>query len=110
MKDVIWDPVVKKKVKSLATSVKKELGTLLLILQQGGLLGMPQSRPIKIVHKSAFELRLKDKDGVYRVFYVLFDKNTIFIPHTFIKKDQKTPMREIQIAKTRLKRLIDENK
>ena len=110
MKEVIWDSAVKKKVKSFATSVKKELGTLLLILQKGGILGMPQSRPIKMIHKSAFELRLRDKDGVYRIFYVLFDKSTIFIPHTFIKKTQKTPTKEIQIAKKRLKRLIDENK
>ena len=71
---------------------------------------MPQSRPMRIIHKSAFELRIKDKNGVYRIFYVLFDKSTIFIPHTFIKKTQKTPTKEIQIAKKRLKRLIDENK
>ena len=102
--------MVKKQVKSFATNLRKELGALLLILQRGGVLGMPQSRPMRTVHKSAFELRIKDKSGIYRVFYVLFDKDKILIPHTFIKKTQKTPMKEIQIAKKRLERLINENK
>ena len=69
---------------------------------------MPQSRALKQVANSAFELRVKDKSGVYRVFYVLFDKSRIYVPHAFIKKTQKTPLKEIETAKSRLRRLIDE--
>lgn len=109
MKQIIWDGQTKKTVKSYAPEVKKELGTLLLLLQKGFSLSMPQSRPIRSLHKSAFELRIKDKNGIYRVLYVLINKDSIFIPHAFIKKTQKIPNKEIQLAKKRLRRLINEN-
>ena len=107
MKKVIWDSTAKKTVRSFSSEVKKELGALLLTLQSGAILGMPQSRKIPTIHHSAYELRVKDKSGVYRVFYVLFNKNTILIPHAFTKKTQKTPDKEIKTARTRLRRLLE---
>ncbi len=109
MKEIIWDSAAKKAVKSFSGEIKKELGALLLALQRGELLGMPQSRSMRTVHKSAFELRIKDQSGIYRVFYVLFQKDKILIPHVFSKKTQKTPKKETETAKKRLRRLIDEN-
>ena len=70
---------------------------------------MPQSKPIKQLAPSAFELRVKDRNGIYRVFYVLFDKHRILVPHAFSKKTQKTPPHEIDTANKRLRRLIHEN-
>lgn len=70
---------------------------------------MPQSRPMKQVGSSAFELRVKDRDGIYRVFYVLFDKHRILVPHAFTKKTQKTPLREFETAQKRLRKLVNEN-
>jgi len=64
---------------------------------------------MKQVGSSAFELRVRDKDGIYRVFYVLFDKQRIFVPHAFTKKTQKTPQQEIETAQKRLRRLANEN-
>ncbi len=108
MKKVIWDSIARKTVRSFSIEVKKEIGTLLLILQKGGVLRMPQSRKVPVVHRTAFELRVKDKTGVYRVFYVLFSGNKILIPHAFTKKTQKTPKKEIETAKKRLRRLTNE--
>jgi len=48
VKNVIWDQAAKKTVKAFSTEVKKELGALLLILQNGNILGMPQSRPVRL--------------------------------------------------------------
>lgn len=70
---------------------------------------MPQSRPMREVSASAFELRVKDKDGIYRVFYVLFDKHRILVPHAFTKKTKKTPQQEIETAQKRLRRLANES-
>jgi len=109
VKEIIWDLAAKKTVRSFSREVKKELGALLLVLQKGELLGMPQSKPMRMVHKSAFELRVKDHSGIYRVFYVLFQKDKVLIPHAFSKKTQKTPKKEIETAKKRLRRLVDEN-
>ncbi len=110
MKEIIWDKTARKTVQDFSIDVRKELGALLMILQQGGILGSPQSKPMKSVDPSAYELRVKDASGIYRVFYIFFDKRRILIPHAFTKKTQKTPDKEIETAKKRLRRLIDEVK
>ncbi|MFN8945019.1 MAG: type II toxin-antitoxin system RelE/ParE family toxin [Pseudobdellovibrionaceae bacterium] len=109
MKRVIWDKSALETVRSFSVEVRQEVGALLRLLQGGEQLGMPQSRPMKQVGSSAFELRVKDKDGIYRVFYVLFDKHRILVPHAFTKKTQKTPQQEIETAQKRLRRLANEN-
>ncbi len=97
-------------IRGLDIQVKQELGVLLRRLQQGEILGMPQSRPLKTVHKNAFELRLRDESGIFRVIYVLVIKNKILIPHAFKKKTPKTPTKEINLSKKRLEELLNENK
>lgn len=109
MKRIVWDKTAIETIRSFSVEVRQEIGALLRVLQDGGRLGMPQSKPIKVLAPSAFELRVKDRDGTYRVFYVLFDKSRIFVPHAFTKKTQKTPLYEIETAQRRLRRLIDEN-
>lgn len=65
---------------------------------------------MKQLHPSGFELRIKDRSGIYRVFFVFFDEDRILIPHAFSKKTQKTPQRDIETGKQRLRRLINETK
>ena len=108
VKDIIWDKAAKKVVLGFSLEVRKEIGSLLMLLQQGSVLGAPQAKPMRQVGASVFELRVKDSAGIYRVFYMLFSKKTILIPHAFTKKTQKTPHKEIETAKKRLRRLINE--
>ncbi len=110
MKEIVWDKAAKKIVRGFSIEARKEIGALLMTLQQGIKLGPPQAKVMKTIHSSAFELRVKDSAGIYRVFYVLFDKKHIFIPHAFTKKTQKTPKKEIDTAKKRLRSLINEVK
>jgi len=81
-----------------------------MILQSSRTLGEPQSKPMKSVHKNAYELRIKDKKGIYRVIYILNIGNQIYIPHAFTKKTQKTPKKEIDLSIKRLQELINETK
>lgn len=54
-----------------------------------------------------FELRLKGAEGIARVFYGTVVSRRIVILHSFIKKSQKTPRRELEIAERRLKEVKD---
>ncbi len=54
------------------------------------------------------ELRLKHKNGIYRVFYYVKFAEAILIFHAFIKKTEKTPTQEIETAKKRLKEMLNE--
>lgn len=55
----------------------------------------------KISGTKLWEIRILGKDNV-RVLYVSLDKASILLLHGFIKKAQKAPSREIQIATMRL--------
>ncbi len=63
-------------------------------------LGMPHSRALG---KGLFELRMKAKEGIGRVFYGTLPRRRILMLHAFMKKSQKTPAKELRIARERLK-------
>lgn len=56
-----------------------------------------------------FELRLKGAEGIARVFFCLLVGRRIVMLHSFVKKTQKTPLRELQIARVRMKEFKDAN-
>lgn len=53
------------------------------------------------------ELRVKDEDGIFRVFYFTATAKGVLVFHAFAKKTQRTPPLEIELAKKRLKELLD---
>lgn len=52
-----------------------------------------------------FELRLKGAEGIARVFFCTMVGQEIVMLHSFIKKTQKTPEKELKLAKQRMKEL-----
>ncbi|TPQ24773.1 type II toxin-antitoxin system RelE/ParE family toxin [Methylomonas koyamae] len=58
---------------------------------------------IKHLEGLLWEMRLKGKDGISRALYVTARKKRVVIVRVFIKKTEKTPRREIEIALTRAK-------
>ncbi len=86
--------------------IRDELQILFKSLSLGLNLKMPVARSI-----SGFpglrELRLRDAQGLVRVFYIQ-EKGHVFILHLFRKKTQKTPRREIETAIQRFRRLREE--
>ncbi|MCJ8278209.1 MAG: type II toxin-antitoxin system RelE/ParE family toxin, partial [Bdellovibrionales bacterium] len=87
--------------------IRLALGKAIFSLQLGRKLEMPLSRPMKEVAKGVEEIRLKDASGIYRVFYLARFEDKVLIFHLFKKKTQKTPQKEIDLGKKRLKELID---
>lgn len=70
--------------------------------QFGANLGMPHTRAMG---SGLFELRLKGADGIARVFYCVVYEQRIVMLHSFIKKTQATPKRELEIARRRKKEI-----
>lgn len=50
-----------------------------------------------------FELRLKGAEGIARVFFCTLVGKRIVMLHSFIKKSDRTPLRERETAETRMK-------
>ena len=86
------------------------MGKAIFDIQKGERLGMPLSRRMTSVGAGVEELRLKDKAGAYRVFYLARFADEILVFHAFTKKTEKTPKNEIDAGKRRLKELLDEKK
>jgi len=53
------------------------------------------------------ELRVQGEDGVYRAFYFTRLPEGILVFHAFVKKTRQTPASEIELARKRLKELLD---
>lgn len=63
---------------------------------------------IKHIEGQLWEMRMKGKDGISRALYVTARKKRVVIVRVFIKKTEKTPRREIEIALTRARELQDD--
>jgi phage-related protein len=59
-------------------------------------LGMPHTRAMG---KGLFELRLKSKEGIGRVFFCTRPAQRILMLHAFVKKSAKTPAKELKVAR-----------
>ena len=70
-----------------------------MMLEFGAKLGMPHTRAMS---DGLFELRIKSKEGVARVFYCTLVGQRIVMLHGFIKKSKKTPTKELKIARALL--------
>lgn len=72
------------------------------MLVVGGNLGEPHTQSMG---GGLFELRLKGAEGIGRVFYCTLIGQRIVMLHCFVKKTQKTPLRELRIAQSRMKEM-----
>lgn len=63
-------------------------------------LGMPHTRAMG---DGLFELRLKAAEGIARVFYCTLVGRKVVVLHQFVKKTDKTPPKELAIARLRMK-------
>jgi phage-related protein len=66
-------------------------------------LGLPHVR--HIVNTNLYEIRLKGKSGIARAIFISLEEKNLIILNVFIKKDEKTPRKEIEISLKRLKEI-----
>ena len=74
-----------------------------LMIEFGANLGMPHT---KAIENGLFELRVKSKEGIARVFFCTKVGKRIIMLHVFIKKTQKIPKKELILAKKRMLEVI----
>ncbi len=53
-----------------------------------------------------WEMRMKGRDGISRALYVVVRERRIVVVRVFVKKTQKTPRREIDVALRRAKEVL----
>ncbi len=94
---------VREWLKSLRMEEKRILGEDIKTAQFGWPLGMPLVRKLE----PGLEVRSNLPSGIARVLFTV-EGNTMILLHGFIKKSQKTPLDDLQLARERLKQLRGE--
>jgi len=74
------------------------LKLLELIEKHGANLGSPHTEPMG---DGLFEVRAKAKEGIGRSLYCYMKGRHIVILHAFVKKSNKTPKNELDLARKR---------
>lgn len=100
-------PKARDAIREFPAGIRDRLGKSLFLLQVGERLGMPLCRPMPSIAPGVAEIRLHDGTGQYRTFHCLANDKEILVLHGFVKKTQQTPKSEIQLARKRLKEMLD---
>lgn len=102
-KFVYYNNRVEKDILNLPIELLSEfLGMQEMMEIKGPCLGMPFTRAMG---NGLFEMRIRGKDNIARIFYGTVIAGEIVILHNFIKKTQNTPDHELKLAKKRLKEI-----
>ena len=72
------------------------------MIEQVGFEGLPAGS-VKHLEDKLWELRVTGRDGISRAIYMTAFVRRVVILRVFIKKTQKTPPRELDLARRRAK-------
>lgn len=98
---IAFYPGVEDAILDMPPKIQARMLKLLELMEtHGANLGAPHTAPMG---DGMFEVRAKAKEGIGRALYCYMKHNRIFILHAFIKKSQKTPRKDLNLAKSRLK-------
>lgn len=105
MLDVIVLKNCGKELAAFPDEIKADFLDAVARLKLGENLAMPLVRPLSNIYKGLFELRLKSKEGAFRIFYFVKKRDAIYILHAFQKKTEQTPGKTMDLIKKRIQSL-----
>lgn len=98
------NPVVDGEVEALPADMRARLVRIGAVIEAVGFQGLPTDT-VKHLEDKLWELRIRGKDGIARAIYVTAVKQRVVIVRVFVKKTQKTPKHELELARQRAKEL-----
>lgn len=67
-------------------------------------------KPFASVGQGAREIRIRGNDGIFRIMYVAKFEEAVYVLHCFQKKTQKTSQSDVELARNRYRRLVEDRK
>ncbi len=96
--------LVDAEIEALPADMRARLVRLSEIIEHHGLAALPRDAVDHLGDK-LWELRIRGRTGISRALYVTASGQRVVILRVFVKKAQKTPQRELELARTRLRDL-----
>jgi phage-related protein len=94
--------LVDSEIENLPEDMQARLARFAQIIGNFGLQGLPPGAT-KHLEDKLWELRLTGKSGISRAIYMTTKGKRVVILRAFIKKTQKTPKTELELARNRAK-------
>jgi len=89
-------------IEALPADMRARLRRFAEVIEQVGFGGLPRDA-VKHLEDKLWELRITGRDGISRAIYVTTTGQRVVIVRAFVKKTQKTPQRELKLARERAK-------
>ncbi len=65
-------------------------------------------KPMTSIGPGVREIRIRDEAGAFRVIYIVRRADAVCVLHCFQKKSEKTAHRDIELARSRYRKLVTE--
>lgn len=79
-----------------------------LLEEFGKELHFPHTRKIAgEKYDGLWELRVQQASNIFRIFYFVYVEDSVILLHGFVKKSNKTPEKELEIALSRMKEFTE---
>jgi len=103
----LLDDRVREELDVLPADMKARFRRIVELIQD---YGFDQVREPHVRHLEGplWEMRMKGKDGISRAIYVTARGRRVVVVRVFVKKTQKTPRREIDLALERAKEVTND--
>jgi phage-related protein len=88
-------------------SARRRAGYELFMVQVGR--APADFKPLPSVGPGAYEIRVRDEAGAFRVIYVAKFEHAVYVLHAFQKKTWKTAKTDIELAARRYKLIGEES-
>lgn len=93
---------VEAEIEALPADMRARLARLSNLIEQHGFEVLPRDT-VKHLDGKLWELRMTGRDGISRAIYVTASGRRVIVVRVFIKRTQKTPGNELEIARQRAK-------
>ncbi len=103
---VSWVKAARKEFEKFPRSAREDILRALELAAEGTKADI--TKPLKGLGTGVFEIALKHRSDAYRTIYVLQLSSAVWVVHAFQKKATKgikTPKKEIELIRERIKRL-----
>ena len=101
----VLNDTVAAEIRSLPADMHARFLRISLLIEQASLETMREPQ-VKHVEGKIWEMRMTGRDGIARALYVTRVGRRVVVLRVFVKKTQKTPNSEIEIAKRRAKEIV----
>jgi phage-related protein len=97
--------VAKAELDALPVDMRAKFERIVMLIRDHGLEKVREPY-VKHLTQKLWEMRLIGRDGIARAIYVTASGRRIVVLRTFVKKTDKTPKRELELARERAKEIV----